>query len=423
MSPLSNPYGGHSNAGTVEAKKTLLAQRDGRLLKVLWLDREFLETYRANNPSSLIIYRPYFPDNNLENVASRVNVVCHALSGFLDLVNVVETPWNECYEGVNDGIDKYRVATIEAAKRFKDFSSDLLVCGGNWSVGTPYNDVTKGEFQDWMAWAPALEYLDFQGFHEYGPTWIMQDVTVTRGPGNVLTAYGPYVFRFQYVYDWLEKQGLPTPKIIFSEFGIDAGGAGKGFRSLDISVSEYMNQLGEVAPYLLENPHVVGATPFCCGQEDSDQWGTFDLAGEDGFVKLLNHAFPFPVKANLHLGSSGPPAHKVTVLASGQPDSEFAEWVATPGNDHDPRDRDAYYLAFLTKREDSFGVPHGSFGVQDVLAGGYPAFLLPVQTAAPNFASNVARKLHVPLYRVESVEAVESSGRPFGSPGKASDKV
>ena len=418
--PLSNPYGAHSNAGTGPAKNTILSQRDGRLLKVLWLDREFLEQYRANNPDALIIYRHYFGDNNLQDVASRVNVVCCALGNFLDLVDVVETPWNECYQGVNAGIAQYRDATIESVARFKDFSPDLLVCGGNWSVGCPYNNVTKGEFQDWEAWAPALEHLDFHGFHEYGPTYVMQDVTYQRGPDGLPVAYGPYVFRFQYVYDWLEKQGLPTPKVILSEFGIDNGGAGKGFRSLDISVTDYMSQLGGAAPFLLHNPHVVGAVPFCCGQEDSDQWGTFDLAGEERFGKLLNYAFLVPEKANLHLDSPGqPPAHKVTVLASGNPDSEFAEWVATPGNDHDPRDRNSYYQAFLAKREESAGVMPGVFGVQDALAGGYPAFLLPDQTTEPSFAANTARKLHVPLYRVKAVEAVESSGRPFGLPGKA----
>ena len=50
---LNNPYGCHSQALTGPAKNTMLAQRNGRILKLvspITLDRNFLEQMRANNP-------------------------------------------------------------------------------------------------------------------------------------------------------------------------------------------------------------------------------------------------------------------------------------------------------------------------------------------------------------------------------------
>ena len=410
--PLSNPYGAHSNSPTGPAKNTILAQRGGRLLKVLWLDRAFLEAYLVNNPHALIVYRRWFGDNNLDDIAGRVQAVLNSLRGFEDLVHVVETPWNEAWEGINNRIGEYRDATIEAAKRFKDARTDLLVCGGNWSVGTPYNDVTKGQFQDWEEWSPALEHLDFHGFHEYGPASVMDSVSIT----STGKAVGPYVFRHQYVYDWLEKQGLPTPKIILSEFGIDAGGAGKGFRSLGLGVQAYMDQLAEAAPFLIANPHVLGALLYTVGSDDP-AWNAFNLEGEDTFVNLLNHSFtPEPVKVSEWVAPQHVPS---VVLGHYAPGTEFAEWVADPKNEHDPRDRQAFLRAFIEKREESAAVSAGSFGASDALAGGYPAFLLPTGPAPTDLPAATARRLGVPLFRILAVDAVESAGRPFGLPGRA----
>ena len=240
--PWSNPYGPHINDLTPEAKETALAQSDGRLLKTLVLDRSFLEQYRERNRRALIIYRPYFGDDSLDNVAGRCAGVIQALNGYEGLVDVVEAPWNESHQGVFSGIRAYGKATIEANDRFKMALPWIKVAGGNWSVGNP-----PGLWQDWTAWAGTgvLAYIDYHSFHEYDFPRLHHGV-VDKG-GGALEGYK--VLRHRLVYAWLEKQGLPTPPIILSEFGIDGGGGGKGWRTYGQGIDAYMADLSEAAAW------------------------------------------------------------------------------------------------------------------------------------------------------------------------------
>ena len=351
-------------------ENTALKQRDGRLLKVLTLDRSFLEQYRNNNPNALIIYRHYFSDDNLNDVAGRCNSIIDSLRGFDDVVDVVETPWNESHEGINNGIADYAQSTIDSVKRIKDAFPNMKVSGGHWSVGTPYDDILHGQFQDWHAWAPALAWIDYQGFHEYDHPSVMQNVNVDANG----KATGAYVFRHALVYDWYEQQGLPTPPIILGEFGIDGGGGGKGWRKYGQGIVPYMDDLRTAAPHLIGNRHVLGATIFCVGQEDHTSWGSFDLAGVREFDGLLNEEFmsenpaPTPVKY-----ATNPVTTRVT---------EFSEWAGNPENKHVPGTQE-YLDAFIKNREANAGVETGTYNSMDAINGGFPLEMLRIIEALP----------------------------------------
>ena len=131
---LSNPYGCHMQALTGPAKNIALSQRGGRILKLVspaTLDRGFIQQWRANNPGGMVIYRSYFGDNNLDKFLERCQQLIRQVRPYLDLVDVVETPYNESHEGINDGIAVLAQTEAECAKFLRDALPGIKVAGGN----------------------------------------------------------------------------------------------------------------------------------------------------------------------------------------------------------------------------------------------------------------------------------------------------
>ena len=444
---LNNPYGCHSQALTGPAKNTMLAQRNGRILKLvspITLDRNFLEQWRANNPDGLIIYRHYFGDNNLGDPEGRASEIIKAVIPVADIVDVCETGYNECNEGINDGIRDLAQAEMRVANRIRAGLHGMKVAGGCFSVGTPYNDVTKGEFQDIEAYAAAFSQLDYWAPHEYH--------NPAEGLGIVRVherAYGATVLRYRWIVDWAKREGVKLPPIYLGEFGFDGGGAGKGFREYS-GIDGYMRWAHNVAPYFMEDIAagiLAGVVFFCVGQDDPDSWGSFDLAGESAFQSLLSAQFgdasaqvttsytsTEKAQDGPHGVSVGKPISRNDALgiASGaieraeterKPLTEYEQWIRDPRNKHYPDNRAAYLQAFIAHREGNAGVKAGTFGMHDALAGGYPVDLLPEPVPKPSSLEIMeritAKRLGVPVERVRAVYKVESNGEPFSAQGRA----
>ena len=444
----ANPYGCHSQALTGPAKNTMLAQRNGRILKLvspITLDRNFLEQMRANNPDMLIIYRHYFGDNNLGDPEGRAREIVEAVTPVADIVDVCETGYNETAEGINDGIRDLAQAEMRVANRIRAGLPRMKVAGGCFSVGTPYGDVTKGEFQDIEAYAAAFGQLDYWAPHEYGDPQIASGFKFKNK-----RIYGDKVLRYRYVVDWARQEGVKLPPIILGEFGLDYGGAGKGFRNYDTTVGDYMQQAREIAPAFMADIAsgiLAGVVFFCVGQDDPDSWSSFDLAGESAFRSLITAQFgdvsaqAAPSATSTPERSDGPhgvsvgkPVSREDALrvsrntieraeSERKPLSEYQQWIGDPRNKHNPENRADFLQAFIEHREANAGVAPGTFGVQDALAGGYPANLLPDPVPAPSILEirerMTAKRLGVPVERVRAVHKIESNGEPFSAEDRA----
>ena len=403
--PLSNPYGCHMNAMTGPAKNMALSQRNGRLLKVLTIDHDFLVQWRTNNPDGVVIYRRWFGDNNLDSWQGKCIELISDLKGNLDVVDVVETPWNETNEGINAGIAVYSQRTIQAAEYLRKNLPGIKVSGGHFSTGTPY-----GLFQDYQAFSPAFDHLDYLSLHEYDYPSV--DSGITRDEAGWTAGYK--VLRYRLMLGWSKTNNVDIPPIILSEFGYDAGGAGKGWKTSGSGITKYMDSLERVAKYLNEDissDDLLGAVIFCVGQEDEKDWGSFDMAGEVKFAALLNRKFE-PVVI----------VPEPTAVNSPQPDTEFSQWAGDDRNEHIPGTRE-YLNAFIAHREANSGVRSGTYGEQDALAGGFPKKMLDdidrTEAKPTDPIHFTARRLGVPPNRIDAIRQVESAGKSFGSPMKA----
>ena len=458
---LNNPYGCHSQALTGPAKNTMLAQRNGRILKLvspLTLDRNFLEQWRTNNPDGLIIYRHYFGDNNLGDPEGRASAIIKAVIPVADIVDVCETGYNECNEGINDGIRDLAQAEMRVANRIRAGLHGMKVAGGCFSVGTPYNDVTKGEFQDIEAYAAAFSQLDYWAPHEYGsPSLIygIKSLLMPDGSGSFGRDYGAFVLRYRYVVDWAKRAGVKLPPIILGEFGLDWGGAGNGFRSRKVDVGNYMNQAKEIAPAFMADIAagiLAGVVFFCVGQDDPDSWASFDLAGESAFQSLLSAQFG-DVSAQAEPSATVTPKaqdgpHGVSV---GKPPTLWYEWFNTDGNEWVNAPNNMQAEAFVKHAHEAggvkkfnpsvlkdLGVPewfwsYWNEGINQSIdcvdsSGNYiepSQELAPLPEIAPKpiklelMERITAKRLGVPVERVRAVYQVESNGKPFSAKGRA----
>ena len=400
---LSNPYGCHMQVLTGPAKNIALSQRGGRILKLVspaTLDRGFIQQWRANNPGGMVIYRAYFGDNDLDDWKWRCDDIKEQVRHCLDLVDVVETPYNECNEGINDGIADLADTEINCADYLRANLPGIKVSGGHFSVGTPYWFP-----QDYAAYSVAFKYLDYFSLHEYDAPAVDSGVLTTGGNDY---ATGWKVLRYRRVLDWADAAGIKVPPIILSEFGVDGGGQGHGFRNDGAGIGDYLRGLRRVAVWLNEDiarGRLVGAAVFCVGAPD---WPTFDLSTVPQFGDLLNEELPGSTVVTRPSGVKVAPA------------TEFEGWAEDPQNKHKPGTWD-YLNAFIEDREDNAGVPRGTFGWDDAKAGGFPQAMLNsvVSAQVTGGVEFTARRLGVPPHRIAAVRDVESAGAAFGSPGKA----
>ena len=139
---------------------------------------------------------------------------------------------------------------------------------------------------------------------------------------------------------------------------------------------------------------------------------SYDSAGSGPILDLFNVQFVSTYDGERWGGWKIPLPAPVFI-----PVTEFEEWAADPANRHRPGTWD-YLKAFIAKREDSAGVPHGTFGVRDALDGGFPANMAhDVLTALPAAIPDVVKPravaaliANIPARRLKAVELVESGG-------------
>ena len=271
----------------------MLSQHNARILKLVSptaLDRSFLSQWRAQNPDALIIYRHYFGDNNLNDVNGRAQAIVNAVSPYRDLIDVVETGYNECNEGINDGIRDLAQAEMRIAWRLRQNLEGIKIAGGCFSVGTPYNDVTRGQFQDIEAYAAAFAHLDYWAPHEYRDPMPDDGHPVCQRQG-----LRRHCLALSLRNRLGERGGRRLcRRSTWASSAWTAAAQARASAARGPSIMGYMQWAGYIAQFLMEDiraGHLVGAAFFCVGQQDPDSWGSFDLAGENAFQGLLSEQF------------------------------------------------------------------------------------------------------------------------------------
>ena len=322
---MANKVGLHVNTWTGTATATIRASPPN-CLKILStaVNHDELKRWRDQRPFGDLIYREFIADDRLDNVQARCDQLLLHVNLIRDLVNFVETPWNEQHQGNNDfaDLDAYTDATIKAVDILH--ADGLRVLVGHFGVGNPA-DIAG----DWPHFHPAIRAADGLSLHEYSaPT--MQDVVDFR------------CLRYRKVYAQLP---LDCRKSLYiSECGIDTGvihpdGRDHGWRSQQGTTADaYVSQLRWYAQEIAKDSYVKGATIFACGTfaDGNPIFTSFDVAGVPEIQSFLKEDFPQPdggghnVNAQFTLGFAT--FHHADPVLIGDP-LENA-WGSATGNVH-----------------------------------------------------------------------------------------
>lgn len=347
--------GYHVNVWTNAARGTVRTQRNGTILKVIStaIDRDEILRWKQNNPEGKVLYRQYFPNESLFYWSDRCDKLVKDAGPICDLIDIVETPWNEAHQTMNVGVGVSTIAdlaaaTIEATTYLKARWPDIKIAVGNFSVGNP-----PGLWHDWEAFLPALEDADYLSLHEYASPYVWS------GPdaGALVElpfreAYHPLVFpsdvtlegwwtlRYRKVYKWIEANypDLKRPLLI-TECGRDHGltkGKVAGWKAHGGNDPlRYSRELQWYAEHLALDDYVHGATIYACGTYDD--FASFDVAGVGVIEEQVNEQISGPAlwyPADKNETITDPPGgtmRETWELAAAKVIA-YQEWRDTPGN-------------------------------------------------------------------------------------------
>ena len=100
----------------------------------------------------------------------------------------------------------------------------------------------------------AFEHIDYLSLHEYDAPAVDSKIIVDADG----YADGWKVLRYRRLLDWAAGGGMTgrpikVPPIILSEFGVDGGGAGRGYRKDGAGIGDYLRGLRRVGVWLNED--------------------------------------------------------------------------------------------------------------------------------------------------------------------------
>ena len=392
--------GPHVNDWTGPATRDVQAIHNGGIIKCL-APHPALATYAANSPDSIRIGRQYFPDNDLGSWRHRCDVILAAWGDAYrnGWINAIELPHNE----KNDDLVHLLPVQRDSAEYLREKMQGIKIVGGNWGVGNPANLPN-----DWKIIGPFLKHFDYLGLHEYAyPHFLPDDNGHDRPTLADGRKAGYWWMRYRFVYQWLAQQGFDTPPLILTEFGIDLNGDHTGWRSTGISDKQFKQMVTGAVQEMAQDEFFAGAALYCHGVNDK-RWDSYDSAGSGTILDLFNVQF-----VSMYDGARGGGKEVQPPVPIIIPVTEFEQWKTDPANKHRQGTWD-YLKSFIAKREDSAGVPRGTFGVKDALAGGFPANMahdilvaLPDAVRPRSVAAFIA---NIPARRLKAVELVESGG-------------
>ena len=178
---------------------------------------------------------------------------------------------NETWQA-GDDLVRYAELSIDFMKAIEALGGGRRGVIGCFSVGMPdLPDEDRGA--QWRLFAPALRYAaergHLLGLHQYGG-------------GSMGMKFDPpwYALRHRQVLAWAKAEGVPVPRIVITESGIDnlerADRESRGWQTMGDGY-DYAADLAWFAERLSEDPMVVGAVDFGYATIDP-RWGDFDLS-------------------------------------------------------------------------------------------------------------------------------------------------
>ena len=431
----------HLNALTDAAVSSVHKQRDCTgVIKFLTsaINPEIMGQWKHNNPQGKVCVRHYIPHNDPMSVAERVRQLMQHVENCKDVIDIVETPWNEEYQNAHESLDKYTQDTIVATDMIKQQWPEVEVSVGHFSVGNPPDIV-----RDWEIFAPALQSADILSIHEYGSPFVNSEPNDVGGNKRLMVDNGYpggwWMLRYRQVYKFLKERGYPTPPLIISECGRDHGlttGTPRGYKfDAGYGASDLENYANEMRWFLREvarDFYVLGLVIYACGTYPD--WETFNIAGTTEFEELVNE----DISAPLYQGSIV--AHKATkpnlasggiVVSSSSPQPALAptlraknlyeDWATTPGN-MNPKTGPVGLAAFQGHMEElvkinALAPHHTAFEL------GFPRFeqvqTAPAPTPDPDppprdsSVGQMAELLRVDERLLDAIIKVESGGQAF----------
>ncbi len=262
-----NPLGQHVDTWTDQARSTVRVA-PGSILKVLntAIDRDMIQGYKWARPDGIVNYRYVYANEDLDPVG-RVSTLMSSMVPIEDLVDVVETPWNESWQS-GDDLKRYADATNQAVALIEGYGHDTSI--GHFSQGNPPN--IAGDWPNFYSALLPSKRKKWLSLHEYSAK-AMQ------------TGSGYHCLRWGSVYASLPSKYRTLP-VIISEAGIDGGVLVppvkmKGWRTFAASASDYASQLQWYGLNCLQIAQLYGidvrVAVFCCG--NFGDWQDFDYAG------------------------------------------------------------------------------------------------------------------------------------------------
>ena len=416
---VMNKLGYHVNDWVDSGVLTVRTQRNGSILKVLHPNFAELEGWKSRNPNGIVVYRQHFGDTNMRTWQEKCDVAIDYVKRqhCEELVDVIEVPYNECFQNRHDRIHEFADVNIKCADYIRSKLPGVKVAGGNFSVGNP-----PDMFDDWAPFVKALGHLDYLSLHEYAWPHVHSEPHDVQG-SNRETRQGKktgyWVFRYRYVYDWLQRSNYPQPPLILSEFGRDRGCVGEGLAGWKVGVGDvrqYADELRWAAQEMNKDSYLVGATIYCCGVIDKF-WKSFDVSGESVIEDLLNEQWPAEPVVNIppvpvHTKKVEKPV-EVLQAARAQA-SEYSQWRNDPRNEW-PVGTELELSEFRkhAARNDAIQGKGNreAIGVNEAITRGYPAKY--VQANDKPDANAMARNFGIPSSRIRSILKIESGETAF----------
>lgn len=272
----------HSGAANAAAAAYIRAVRPA---VVKWLDSaDPALVDLVHHYGGLTILRVYVEHQDLDHVDDYLRKVEQAARA--SAVRAIEVSFNEAHQS-GDELSRKAIADIAGMKMAERIGKVAVI--GCFSVGMP-------DLAEWPRYRPALEYAaahgHLLGIHEYGGGPLGMDVGV-EGSGKA--ARGWYCLRYRRVLDWAKSAGIPMPKIVITESGIDDLSPAvmpktRGWQTARDShpphIGDYADQALRYSLRLSEDDGVVGWVDFGYASEDP-AWHAFDLSRDRTMLERL----------------------------------------------------------------------------------------------------------------------------------------
>jgi len=163
------------------------------------------------------------------------------------------------------------------------------------------------------AYEPAFRYAAEKGhylvLHCYAAARPMMGGTAPSG-----WVHDPRYFGLRWheeIFPYMRANGIPIPKTIIAEFGLDLGFAKKfagytgqyvgyrvaepwGYGDSEAGARQYVDDLAPFAAELVKDSEVEGICIYCAGDNGDEKWRSFMVDGAMGY--LASKAFPFPTQ-------------------------------------------------------------------------------------------------------------------------------